>query len=132
AHAGDLHFVVTARCENYLRNRPDLAATIARLQSFQEAGADVLYAPGITDPGDIRSLVASVDRPVNVLAMPSVPPVEDLAAAGVARVSVGSALANVALGAVVQAACELKKRGTYAFWSLAAEGSTAARSAFRT
>ncbi|HEX6393377.1 MAG TPA: isocitrate lyase/phosphoenolpyruvate mutase family protein, partial [Acidimicrobiales bacterium] len=47
AHAGDLHFVVTARCENYLRNRPDLAATIARLQSFQEAGADVLYAPGI-------------------------------------------------------------------------------------
>ena len=130
AHGGDLHFVLTARCENYLRNRPDLAATIARLQSFQEAGADVLYAPGITDLADIRSMVASVDRPVNVLAMPSVPPVEDLAAAGVARVSVGSAFANVALGAVVQAASELKEKGTYAFLSLAAEGSAAARSAF--
>ena len=130
AHAGGDHVVVTARCENYLRGRPDLAETISRLQSFQDAGADVLYAPGLTDLADIRSLVSSVDRPVNVLAWAGAPAVGDLASVGVARVSVGSAFANVGLGAVVQAAEELRARGTYGFSALAAEGSKAARSAF--
>ncbi len=79
--------VLTARAENYLHGRPDLAGTIARLQAFQEAGADVLYAPGLASLADIRAVVSSVDLPVNVLAVPGAPPVADLAAAGVRRVS---------------------------------------------
>jgi 2-methylisocitrate lyase-like PEP mutase family enzyme len=130
ARGADVRLVLTARCENQIRGRPDLGETIARLQSYQEAGADVLYAPGITDLDDIRTLVESVDRPVNVLALPAAPPVADLASVGVARVSVGSAFASVALGATVQAAKELQTHGTYGFWSLAAEGSRTARAAF--
>lgn len=123
-------FMLTARAENFLAGSPDLHDTICRLQAYQEAGADVLYAPGITDLGDIRTLVESVDRPVNVLALPAAPPVAELASVGVARVSVGSAFASVALGATVQAAKELQTHGTYGFWSLAAEGSRTARAAF--
>lgn len=130
AHVGDADFVLTARCENYLRGYPDLGATISRLQLLQEAGADVLYAPGIVGLDDIRTLVSSVDRPVNVLALPGAPTVSELASAGVARISVGSALANVALGAVTQAASELRDEGTYGYWALAAVGSKAAKSAF--
>ena len=70
AHRGPVHLVLTARAENYLHDRPDLADTIARLQAYQEAGADVLYAPGLTDLDDIRRVVSSLDRPVNVLARP--------------------------------------------------------------
>jgi 2-methylisocitrate lyase-like PEP mutase family enzyme len=103
AHGGDAHLVLTARAENYLHGRPDLAGTITRLQSYQEAGADVLYAPGLTSLDDIRRVVSSLDRPVNVLALPGAPTVAELADAGVARISVGSALARVALGAVVRA-----------------------------
>ncbi len=72
----------------------DLADTIARLQAYQEAGADVVYAPGLVDIGDIRRLVAAVDRPVNVLARPGGPSVGELAQAGVARVSVGGSSAS--------------------------------------
>ena len=79
AHAGSPRLVLTARAENYLHGRPDLADTIARLQAFQAAGADVLYAPGLTSLADIRQVVSAVDRPVNVLAMPGVPPVPELA-----------------------------------------------------
>ena len=70
AHAGPRRLVLTARAENHLRGRDDLADTIARLQSYAEAGADVVYAPGLTRASDIRDLVSSVDRPVNALAMP--------------------------------------------------------------
>ncbi|HJT99934.1 MAG TPA: isocitrate lyase/phosphoenolpyruvate mutase family protein [Actinomycetes bacterium] len=122
--------MLTARAENYLYGRPDLADTIARLQAYQDAGADVLYAPGVSDLAEIRQLVASVDRPVNVLARPGVPPVSELAAAGVARVSVGGAFAFAALGALVEAATELRDAGTYGFWAQAGAGSTAARAAF--
>ena len=73
AHAGDVHLVLTARAENHIRGNPDLADTIARLQSFQEAGADVLFAPGLSELDDIRQVVASVDLPVNVLALPNAP-----------------------------------------------------------
>jgi hypothetical protein len=83
AHAGPARLVLTARAENYLHGRPDLADTISRLQAYQAAGADVLYAPGLTSLADITQVVRAVDRPVNVLAMPGVPPVGDLAAAGV-------------------------------------------------
>jgi 2-methylisocitrate lyase-like PEP mutase family enzyme len=130
AHSGPRQLVLTARCENLLHGRADLADTIARLQAYQEAGADVLYAPGLRRIEDIRSLVASVDLPVNVLALPGAPPVADLASAGVSRVSVGGAFAFAALGAVVSAARELLDEGTYGFGEAAAAGVKAARSAF--
>ena len=130
AHRGPVRLVLTARAENYLYGRPDLADTIARLQAYQAAGADVLYAPGISDLEEIRQLVASVDRPVNVLARPGVPAVAELAEAGVRRVSVGGAFAFAALGALVEAATELRDAGTYGFWRQAGAGSEAARSAF--
>jgi 2-methylisocitrate lyase-like PEP mutase family enzyme len=130
AHAGPRRLVLTARAENYLHGRPDLDDTIARLQAFQQAGADVLYAPGLVEIGEIRSLVAAVDRPVNVLALPGGPPVSELGDAGVGRVSVGGAFAYVALGAAVEAANELREQGTYGFWDRALVGGGAARSAF--
>jgi 2-methylisocitrate lyase-like PEP mutase family enzyme len=122
--------VLTARAENYLHGRPDLADTIARLQAYQEAGADALYAPGLTSLDDIRTVVREVDRPVNVLALASGPAIPDLAAAGVRRVSVGSAFAQAAYGAAVQAAREFREQGSYAFFPLAAEGRAAIRNAF--
>ncbi|HET7385160.1 MAG TPA: isocitrate lyase/phosphoenolpyruvate mutase family protein [Nocardioidaceae bacterium] len=105
--------VLTARAENFIRHNPDLADTIARLQAYQEAGAEVLYAPGLTDLTDIRSVVESVDRPVNVLTRPGLPPVHELAAAGVARISVGGGLHAAALELVRRAARELLDKGTY-------------------
>jgi len=128
AHRDGLRLVLTARAENYLHGRPDLADTIARLQAFQEAGADVLYAPGLTRLADIRQVVASVDRPVNVLALPACPPVAELAAAGVSRISVGGSYARVAYGALADAATELRDRGTYGY--LGRPGEAAVRALF--
>ena len=130
AHGGDVHLVLTGRAENYLHGRRDLADTIARLQAYQEAGADVLYAPGLTSLEDIRQVVASVDRPVNVLALADAPAVADLAAAGVGRISVGGSFAFAALGAVVEAARELSTEGTYTYWEQARTGAKGARAAF--
>jgi 2-methylisocitrate lyase-like PEP mutase family enzyme len=130
AHSGPVHLVLTARAENYLHDRKDIADTIARLQAYQEAGADVLYAPGLSRLDEIRELVASVDRPVNVLATPRAPTVRELAQAGVSRVSVGGAFAFVALGATVEAARELLEQGTYSFWERAGIGAQAAYPAF--
>jgi 2-methylisocitrate lyase-like PEP mutase family enzyme len=130
AHGGPGQLVLTGRAENYLHGRSDLADTIGRLQAYQEAGADVLYAPGLTSLDDIRRLVASVDRPVNVLARPGVPAVAELAAVGVSRVSVGGGFAFAALGAVVEAARELLEAGTYTFWEQAGIGAKGAASAF--
>jgi 2-methylisocitrate lyase-like PEP mutase family enzyme len=130
AHRGPAHLVLTARAENYLRGNQDLADTIVRLQSYQEAGADVLFAPGVNKPDEIRQLVASVDLPVNVLALPGTPPVAELAAMGVKRISVGGAFAYVGLGAVAQAAAELRDHGSYGYWDQARSGSAAARAAF--
>ena len=131
AHAGPVHLVITARAENHLRGRNDLDDTIRRLQAFQGVGADVLYAPGVATLDDIRRLVESVDRPVNVLALPGGPSVAELAELGVGRISVGGAFAYAALGAVVEAARELQEQGTYGFWDRAGVGSSAARAAFR-
>jgi 2-methylisocitrate lyase-like PEP mutase family enzyme len=127
--AGD-RFVLTARAENYLHGRPDLADTIARLQSFQEAGAHVLYAPGLTRAEDIRAVISSVDRPVNVLAMPAGPTVAELASLGVARISVGGSFAFAAIGALVAAGRELLDQGTYGYAANAAVGRDAVRAAF--
>jgi 2-methylisocitrate lyase-like PEP mutase family enzyme len=131
AEAAGGRIVLTARAENHIRDRDDLDDTIARLQAFQEAGADVLYAPGLTDAGDISRLVSSVDRPVNVLALPGAPPVAELAQAGVARISIGGGFAFVAMGAVVRASEELRNQGTYGFWEAAGVGGKAWRDANR-
>jgi 2-methylisocitrate lyase-like PEP mutase family enzyme len=127
--AGD-EIVITARAENHIHGRDDLADTVARLQAYQEAGAHVLFAPGLRSIDDIRSLVESVDRPVNVLALPGTPPVPELADAGVARVSVGGAFAFAAAGALVAAARELLDQGTYGYWQTAGPGAKASREAF--
>jgi 2-methylisocitrate lyase-like PEP mutase family enzyme len=131
AHQGPAHVVLTARSENYLHDRQDLADTIARLQAYEEAGADVLYAPGLATAADIEAVVSAVGRPVNVLARPGVPPIRELAELGVSRVSVGGAFAFVGIGAVAEAARELREQGTYGYASRAAEGVRAARDAFR-
>ena len=130
ATAGLVQLVITARAENYLHGRPDLADTITRLQAYQEAGADVLYAPGLTSLDEIRQVVSAVDLPVNVLALPGGPTVPELAQAGVRRVSVGGAFAFAALGAVVEAARELREQGSYGFLELARSGRSAVRAAF--
>lgn len=130
AHGGPRRLVLTARAENHLHGRPDLADTIARLQSFQEAGADVLYAPGLTAAADIAAVVGSVDLPVNVLLLPGGPGVPELAGLGVRRISVGGALAFAALGAVADAGGELLRHGSTAFFTGAATGWTAAQTAF--
>lgn len=130
AHAGEARLVLTARAENHLYGAGDLADTIARLQAYQEAGADVLFAPGLHDLGEIRQLVDSVERPVNVLARPDGPSVAELASAGVSRVSVGGAFAFAALGAAAEAARELIGEGTYGFWERSRVGVRAAKSAF--
>jgi 2-methylisocitrate lyase-like PEP mutase family enzyme len=130
AHAGPGRLVLTARAENYLHGHPDLADTIARLQAYQAAGADVLYAPGLRSLDDIRQVVREVDRPVNVLALDGAPTVAELAEAGVSRISVGGSFAFAALGAVVAAATELRDLGTYGYRANSAVGAAAARRAF--
>lgn len=130
AHSGPVPFVLTGRAENYLHGRPDLADTIARLQAYQEAGADVLYAPGLTDIADIRRVVREVDRPVNVLALAGAPAVAELAEAGVSRISVGGSFAYAAIGGLVAAATELRDKGTYGYLAASAAGRQAAGRAF--
>ena len=117
AQALPFPFTLTARAENYLIGRRDLADTIKRLQTYQEAGANVLYAPGLTSKEDIVSVVNSVDRPVNVImALQGVQlSLAELSAMGVKRISVGSALARAAYGAFLRAAHEMQTHGTFTF-----------------
>lgn len=112
-------FMLTARAENYLHGRADLADTIKRMQAFQAAGADVLYAPGLRSREDIATVVRAVDRPVNVVMGLKGPriTVTELAEIGVKRISVGSALARAALGAFMRASREIRERGTFEFAS---------------
>ena len=124
ARATPSGFTLTVRAENYLYGRKDLKDTIKRLQAYQEAGADVLYAPGLTTKEDIASVVKSVDRPVNVLmGLPGVSlTLADLSALGVKRVSVGSGLARAALGGFLRAAREMRDSGAFT-WETEAVGS---------
>jgi 2-methylisocitrate lyase-like PEP mutase family enzyme len=122
--------VVTARYEGFLHGRTDVGEAIARLQAYQEAGADVLFAPGPVDPETVSAIVAAVDRPVNVLARKGAPPVSELGKLGVSRISVGGALAFAAIGELVAAARELREQGTYGYFDRMAEGVRAARAAF--
>ncbi len=120
AHAGEVPFVLTARAENYLHGRVDLRDTIARLEAYQEAGADVLFAPRVVDPGELRQVLAAVDLPVSVLVVPGAPTVGELADLGISRISVGGAIAVAAYGAAINAVTELRDKGTCGYWDLAA------------
>jgi 2-methylisocitrate lyase-like PEP mutase family enzyme len=131
AHAGPARLVLTARAENFLHGHEDLDDTIARLQAYQEAGADVLYAPGPTSAEMIGAIVASVDLPVNVLVRAGSPTVAELAQLGVSRISVGGSFAFAAIDAVASAGRELLEHGTYGFAERSAAGVQAARQAFR-
>jgi 2-methylisocitrate lyase-like PEP mutase family enzyme len=117
ARASPFRFTLTARAENYLHGRPDLKDTIKRLQAYQDAGADVVYAPGLATREDIAAVVGSVDRPVNVImGLRGVQlSVSELSALGVKRISVGSALCRAALGAFLRAAREMQELGTFTF-----------------
>jgi 2-methylisocitrate lyase-like PEP mutase family enzyme len=117
AHSLTFPFTLTARAENFIVGRPDLRDTIARLQAFQEAGADVLFAPGLTTKQDIATVVRSVDRPINVImGLQGIQlSLADLSELGVRRVSVGSALARSAMGAFLRAAKEMEAQGTFTF-----------------
>ncbi len=130
AHAGEARLVVTARAENYLHGRNDLADTISRLQSYVAVGAEVAFAPGLSELDDIRAVVSSVPAPVNVLVRTGAPSVPELEEAGVRRVSVGSAFAWVAFGAMIDAATELRDQGTYGYLDAMARGAERARGAF--
>lgn len=117
AHSLPFSFTLTARAENYLFGRRDLNDTIKRLQAYQEAGADVLYAPGLASKDDIAAVVSSLDRPVNVLmGLAGVRlNLAELSEIGVKRVSVGSVLSRVALSAFIRAAEEMRDHGTFTF-----------------
>jgi 2-methylisocitrate lyase-like PEP mutase family enzyme len=110
-------FILTARAENYLVGRPDLKDTIKRLQAYQEAGAEVLFAPGLTSKQDIVSVVSSLDRPVSVImGLQGVQlSLAELSEIGVKRISVGSALSRAALGAFLRAGREMRAHGTFTF-----------------
>ena len=118
ARALPFPFMLVARAENYLHGRPDLDDTIRRLQAFETAGAEVLYAPGITRPEDIRTVCSSMSKPVNVLmGMKGAPPltVKDLEALGVRRISLGSGFSRAATTAFLRAAQEVMDHGTFTF-----------------
>ncbi len=116
ARALDFPFTVTARAENFFQGRPDLDDTIRRLQAYEAAGADVLYAPALPDADAVRAVCSAVGRPVNVLMGGALDlSVADLGALGVRRISTGSALSRAALGAFVRAAREIAGQGTFGF-----------------
>jgi len=127
-------FTLTARAENFLHGRPDLKDTIARLQAFQEAGADVLYAPGLMKREDIAAVVRSVDRPVNVLM--GLKGMEftlaDFSALGVKRVSVGSGLYRAAMATFLRNAQEMREHGAFPFTNDPITGSQIAKQMFST
>jgi len=118
ARALPFPFMLVARAENYLHGRPDLDDTIRRLQAYEAAGAEVLYAPGITQPDDIRAVCTAIKKPVNVLmGMKGAPPlsVKELGELGVRRISLGSGFSRAALTAFLHAAREVIDDGTFTF-----------------
>lgn len=127
--AGDT-FVITARADNLARGVDDLDDAIVRLQAYDAAGAHVLYAPFLQRIEDVRTVVASVTKPVNVLMRPNGPTVAELADAGVARITVGGSFAFAALGALIEAAQELRDQGTTGYSRLSLIGQQAAQRAF--
>lgn len=122
-------FLLTARAENFIYERPDLDDTIRRLQAFEEAGADVVYAPGLPDLKTVRQVCKSVSVPVNVVVGLSGTSysVDDLSGAGVRRISTGGSLARAALGEMIRAAQELRDQGTYTYSDKAISDADAAK-----
>ena len=129
ARALPFPFMLTARAENYLHGRPDLDDTIRRLKAFEDAGADVLYAPGLRSKDDIAAVVSSVRRPVNVLMglQGVLLSAAELSEIGARRISVGSALYRTAMGAFLRAANEMRQQGTFGFAAAAANPRDLAR-----
>ncbi len=130
AHGGPVRLVLTARAENHLRGRDDIGNTIERLQAYQEAGADVLFAAGLTNRDHIRRLISSVDLPVSVIARQGSASVADLASLGASRISVGPAFVFNALGALIEAAREFREQGTYGYHERAAAEARGVQAAF--
>jgi 2-methylisocitrate lyase-like PEP mutase family enzyme len=130
AAAGGGDIVLTARADSHVHGFDDLGDTITRLQAFEAAGADVLYAPGVDQIEDIKRVIAAVSRPVNVLLRPGGPSVGELAAVGVARITVGGGFAFAALGALTEAALEIRDAGTTGYTRLSRIGQQAAAAAF--
>jgi 2-methylisocitrate lyase-like PEP mutase family enzyme len=130
AHTGPEQLVLTARAENLLHGG-DLGDAIKRLQAYQEAGADVLFMPGLRAADDIRAVIASVDRPVNVLVVPGALPVAAIAELGAARISVGGSFTWVAYAAFIDAANELRDAGTYGYGARLGEARTTIDAALR-
>jgi 2-methylisocitrate lyase-like PEP mutase family enzyme len=122
ARSLDFKFTLTARAENHLYGHPDIRDTIRRLQAYQEAGADVLFAPGIKSKDDIRLILGAIDRPLNVLAgLPGMQlTVAELQELGVTRISLGGSLARAAYGALLRAVSEIQTRGTFDYAAQAA------------
>ena len=117
-------FVLTARAENFLRGKPDLDDTILRLQAYERAGADVLFAPGVSDLGAIRALCSAVKKPVNVIAGAKAgsPSIAELAAVGVKRISLATSLYRAAMTALRDAAVEVRDHGTFGYGERAMVG----------
>jgi 2-methylisocitrate lyase-like PEP mutase family enzyme len=122
AHATDDKLLLTARCEHFLRGVTDLDDTIARLCAYRDAGADCVYAPGLTTTEQIKAVVDAVGLPVNVLAWPGGPSVAEIGEAGGRRVSVGSSLASTAYGAAMIGAKELLDSGTSTYLKVSLQG----------
>ena len=124
AKALGFKFMLTARAENYFYGNPDLANTILRLQAYQDAGADVLFAPGVQSKADIKSILSSIDRPLNVLMglrgdQLTLPELSEL---GVTRISLGGSLARTAYSAMISAIKEIMKNGCFSYGSDAISG----------
>src|SRR5690242_5522661 len=131
AEAAHGQLVLTARAENFIRGRPDLDDTVARLQRYAEAGADVVMVPGLTSADDIKAVVGATDRPVNIILSPRGPDVPGLAALGVARISVGGSFTWLTYGALAGAAQQLRTgAGPYPFWDLVQAGRQLVTEAF--
>ena len=128
---GPVHLVLTARAENHLHGRDDLADTIARLRARRRPARMCCSRRASSTLRGHRAVIGAVDRPLNVLALPGMPSVSELAAVGVARISVGGGFAFAALGALVEAACELRDDGSYAFWERAGAGAAASTGGVR-
>jgi len=130
AHTGAQQLILTARAENLLHGG-DFDDALKRLQSYQDAGADVLFMPGLRKADDIRAVISSVDRPVNVLVVPGCPSIAELAEIGAARISVGGSFTWVAYAAFIDAAKELKDSGTYDYGATLADARTSINAALR-
>jgi len=113
-------FMLTARAENHIRGNPNLEDTIARLQAYEQAGADVLYAPGLKSSDEIRTVCEAISKPLNVLARPHLT-TSEIAEAGGRRISVGGTLTWVAIGAMVEAAEKMRDEGDFSALNLQAE-----------